>query len=77
MLNEPAAELHDYMGEQAGRKLGMPLDAFTETAYQGLAEGKDQIIIGSIGPAETFNEIIDKRRTAFENLSKMMRGAKP
>lgn len=65
------------MGVEAGRNLGMPLDAFTEQAYQGLAEGKDQIVIGSIGPAETFNEIIDKRRTAFGNLSKMMRGGKP
>lgn len=65
------------MGEEAGRNLGMPLDAFIEQAYQGLAEGKDQIIIGSIGPAEIFNEIVNKRRTAFGNLSKMMRGGKP
>lgn len=65
------------MGLEAGRNLGMPLDAFIDQAYQGLAEGKDQIVIGSIGPPETFNEIIDKRRTAFANLSKMMRGGKP
>ncbi|KAJ5705670.1 hypothetical protein N7455_004845 [Penicillium solitum] len=70
-------ELHDYMGEDAGRQLGMPLDAFTQQVYQGLAEGKDQIVIGSIGPVDTFNGIVDNRRTAFENLSKMMRGGKP
>ena len=63
------------MGEQ-GRQLGMPVDAFTDEAYKGLASGSDQVVIGSIGPVDTFNEIVDKRRTAFENLSKMMRGEK-
>ncbi|KAL4882670.1 hypothetical protein BJY04DRAFT_217163 [Aspergillus karnatakaensis] len=67
-------ELHDYMGEDAGRKLGMPLDAFIEQTYEGLVAGKDEIIIGSIGPADIFNEIVTKRRTAFENLAKVMRG---
>ncbi|KAI9836470.1 MAG: hypothetical protein M1819_001502 [Sarea resinae] len=66
-------ELHDWMSPEIGRKLGMPLDAFTDEAYRGLASGSDQIVIGSIGPSDTFNEIIDKRRTTFENLSKMMR----
>ncbi|KAJ5545079.1 hypothetical protein N7535_006532 [Penicillium sp. DV-2018c] len=70
-------ELHDYMGEDVGRQLGMPLDAFTQQVYQGLADGKDQIVIGSIGPVDTFNGIVDSRRTAFENLSKMMRGGNP
>ena len=52
----------------------MPIDAFTEEAYQGLASGSDQVIIGSVGPAEDFHKIINLRRTAFENLAKMMRG---
>ncbi|KAL4931699.1 oxidoreductase, short-chain dehydrogenase/reductase family [Aspergillus undulatus] len=69
-------ELHDYMGEDAGRQLGMPLDAFIKQVYDGLLEGKDQIVIGSIGPADTFNEIVDKRRTAFHNLAKIMRAGK-
>jgi hypothetical protein len=62
------------MGEEAGRKFGMPIHAFTEEAYKSLVAGLDQIVIGSIGPAETFNEIINKRRTAFESHAKMMRG---
>jgi hypothetical protein len=61
------------MGEEDGRKLGMPLDIFTEEAYKGLVAGQDQIVIGSIGSAETFNEIIDKRRSAFTTLAKIMR----
>jgi hypothetical protein len=65
------------MGVETGRNFGMPLDTFTEQAYQGLVEGKDQIVIGSVGPVEMFNEIVDKRRTAFANLARMMRGGRP
>lgn len=64
------------MGAEKGRELGMPIDRFTEAAYNGLVSGSDQIIIGSVGPADTFNEIVDKRRATFENLAKMMRGEK-
>jgi short-subunit dehydrogenase involved in D-alanine esterification of teichoic acids len=67
-------ELHDYMGEN-GRSFGMPVDQFTDAAHRGLLEGKDQIVIGAVGPAETFNEIVDKRRDAFENFAKLMRSA--
>ncbi|PYH91422.1 short-chain dehydrogenase/oxidoreductase [Aspergillus ellipticus CBS 707.79] len=69
-------ELHDYMGEEAGRSFGMPVAEFTEQAYEGLAAGKDQIIIGSLGPADVFNDIVDKRRAAFTNMAKMVRGGK-
>ena len=61
------------MDAGAGRLLGMPVRAFVDEAFKGLNAGSDQIIIGSIGPADTFHEIIDKRRAAFENLAKMMR----
>lgn len=64
------------MPGESGRQLGMPIKAFTDQAYEGLASGKDQVIIGAIGPADTFHEIVDKKRNAFENLSKMMRGEK-
>jgi len=75
-LSPPAVqtELHDYMGEEVGRSLGMPLDAFTEEAYKGLTEGKDQIIIGALGPVgPALLEIINKRRTAFETRSGALR----
>ena len=58
------------MGSEAGRKLGMPLDQFTNQAYDGLISGSDQIVIGGIGP--NFQEIVDKRRGAFDLLTKMM-----
>jgi hypothetical protein len=61
------------MGEEKGRALGMPVDKFIDEAYKGLVSGNDQIIIGAVGPADVFNEIVDKRREAFDNLTKMMR----
>lgn len=62
------------MGKEKGRAMGMPVDKFVDETYNGLVSGRDQIVIGAIGPVDTFNEIIDKRRTAFENLAKAMRG---
>ncbi|KAL8793855.1 MAG: hypothetical protein Q9195_003581 [Heterodermia aff. obscurata] len=67
-------EIHDYMGEERGRALGMPLGEFCERAWEGLREGGDQIVIGSIGPEEEFLGIVDKRRGVFEVLGGMIRG---
>lgn len=68
------AELHDYMGEEVGRKIGMPLEAFTEEAFNGLAAGNETTFVGTIGPAETFNEIVEKRMFLFNFLAKLFRG---
>lgn len=62
------------MDPNTGRQLGMPVQTFVDEVFKGLASGSDQVIVGSIGPADTFNEIVDKRRNAFQNLAKMMRG---
>ncbi|KAJ6001519.1 hypothetical protein N7499_002567 [Penicillium canescens] len=66
-------ELHDYMGEEKGRGMGMPLGQFIHVTHEGLLAGKDQIVVGSVGSAEVFNDILDKRRSAFDELAKMMR----
>lgn len=66
-------ELHDYMGEEKGRALGMPLAEFCDKAYAGLSEGSDQVVIGSIGPQEQFLDIVNKRRSVFDFLAKMIR----
>lgn len=57
----------------------MPVDEFTDIAYKRLADGEDQVIIGTIGPGkgydyERFHGIVDGRRTAFEWLSDLMLG---
>ena len=62
------------MTPEKGRALGMPISKFTDAATHGLLLGSDQIVIGSIGPAEVFEGIIDQRRKAFENLAKILRG---
>jgi hypothetical protein len=68
------------MGEQ-GRKIGMPLAEFSDKTYELLETGTDQIIIGTVGPpstggqAEMFREVIDKRRSLFEWLSKIILGS--
>ena len=62
------------MGQEAGRKLGMPVDQFVNLAYEGIVRGEDQIVVGSIGPAQAFNQLIDTRRATFESLARMMRG---
>ncbi|KAG0649842.1 Acylglycerone-phosphate reductase [Hyphodiscus hymeniophilus] len=75
-------ELHDYMGKEVGRNMGMPLNLFTEEVFKGLSSGSDQIIIGNIGPGagiiprEEFLALVDKRRSAFTALVKVMRGEK-
>ena len=64
------------MDPEKGRQLGMPVRKFVDETYKGLASGSDQVIVGSVGSVDTFNEIVDKRRSTFQNLAKMMRGEK-
>lgn len=66
------AELH-VISMVDGVKFGLPIDQFTELAYEGLISGKDQIVIGAVGPVDAFNKIVDERRKAFEGLAKMWR----
>lgn len=77
-------ELHDYMGEERGRAMGMPVDAFTEQAYNGLASGKDEVSVGGMGipgtPEATkvtalMEEVASKRQEAFTVLSEFMHKA--
>ena len=54
--------------------MGMPLDKFTDEAYQGFASGKNTIVIGGIGPGPAFHEMLEKKNEVFTWLTKMMRG---
>lgn len=66
------------MGEDTGRKIGMPLDEFTTEAYDELMSGKDQIIVGSpFMPQERFREIVRDRRAAFENMAGVLKRLMP
>lgn len=61
------------MGEE-GRKVGMPLEKFTDEASQDLVEGKDEIIVGGIGPRDVFLDIANKRRAAATQFARMLLG---
>jgi hypothetical protein len=60
------------MGEK-GATLGMPIDQFTNEAFEGLQAGKDTVVVGHIPPREVFFEILEKRRKAFEKLADVTR----
>ncbi|KAK4031585.1 hypothetical protein C8A01DRAFT_21224 [Parachaetomium inaequale] len=62
-------ELHDYMGPEKGRSMGMPAAEFIEKAWQQLTAGSEHVIVGSAGPEESFMEIVNKRREHFETVS--------
>jgi short-subunit dehydrogenase involved in D-alanine esterification of teichoic acids len=65
-------ELHDYMGADKGRSMGMPLDEFTEKAWQGLANGDDEVNVGHLGPEERFFSITRQRRAATEDVAERL-----
>ncbi|KAH8662964.1 short-chain dehydrogenase/oxidoreductase [Tricladium varicosporioides] len=69
-------ELHDYMGEETGRNMGMPIEKFIDQAYDGLKTGNPEVYIGTIGGSshEAFDEIVAKRTSAFDELAKLIRG---
>lgn len=73
VANLKIAELHDYAGPR-GRLVGMPLDQFTEIAYRELLAGDDLILIDSIAiePREDYTELLEKRRSIFNKMSKGM-----
>jgi hypothetical protein len=61
------------MGEEAGRNLGMRLNQFTDMAYEGLKEGKEEVYIGHILDKGIFDELVEKRRELFGMLSGVLR----
>ncbi|KAL2127701.1 hypothetical protein VTI74DRAFT_10293 [Chaetomium olivicolor] len=66
-------ELHDYMGPEIGRNMGMPVQEFTDKAWEQLAAGSELVTVGAIPPAgEEFKDMVQKRRDAFEALSNIM-----
>jgi short-subunit dehydrogenase len=69
-------EIHDKeMGEEAGRRFGMPMKDFVDESYEGLADGRVDIFPGCVGGStkEQFLEIVEKRDEAVARLSKLIR----
>lgn len=78
-------ELHDYMGEERGRALGMPVNVFTEQAYEGLCGGEETLIVGGLGMpgtdaakkmTEEFKEMEKLQQSAFGTMSQALKAAR-
>lgn len=67
------AELHDYLGVEKGRQMGMPLNEFTDQAWAGLSNGDDEVFVGFIPPKERFFSIAGQRRAACEDMAQRMK----
>ncbi|EAT86434.1 hypothetical protein HBI56_101380 [Parastagonospora nodorum] len=66
-------ELHDEKHQpdiKDGRNIGMPLEEFTNEAWAGLTEGKEQIPVGFVGKA--FDAFENKRQEMFHGLMMKM-----
>lgn len=67
------AELHDYMGAEKFRQLGMPLAEFTDQAWAELINGDDEVFVGCIPPKELFFSIAHQRRAVCEALGQQLK----
>ncbi|QQK42905.1 Glucose/ribitol dehydrogenase [Penicillium digitatum] len=68
-----STELHDYMGLEKGRGMGMPVEQYAEDAYRALEMGSDEMLGGSVGPTEVFQDLADTRRKIFDEFAPMLR----
>ncbi|KAL2165534.1 hypothetical protein VTH06DRAFT_835 [Thermothelomyces fergusii] len=65
-------ELHDYLGPEVGRKMGMPVQEFVDKAWEQLAAGAELVTVGSLAAQASFKDMLETRRTTFENMSSIM-----
>lgn len=67
-------ELHDEKHQpdiKDGGNIGMPLEEFTDTAWKGLTEGKEQIPVGFV--AKAFDAFENKRQEMFHGIMMNMK----
>ncbi|KAI4200702.1 MAG: hypothetical protein LQ350_003719 [Teloschistes chrysophthalmus] len=63
-------ELHDEKHQpdiKNGRQIGMPLDQFIDEAYDGLAAGKEEIVVGNA--ADWYNAFEPQRQQIFKKMA--------
>ncbi|KAH8898976.1 NAD(P)-binding protein [Thozetella sp. PMI_491] len=67
-------ELHDYMGEEAGRSMGMPVDQFVDETYAQLAAGAESVMVGTLGgtPKEEVYEVIERLGKMRDRLTTLL-----
>ncbi|MCJ1279297.1 hypothetical protein MMC21_007121 [Puttea exsequens] len=67
-------ELHDEKhqpGTKDGHKWGMPLDQFTDAAFEGLAAGKEEVTVG--GSTDDYEAFEPQRQKIFHDRMEMIR----
>lgn len=69
------AELHDYMGEERGRAMGMPVDAFVNQVFQQLDQGVEDVVVGTVGlsNADDLKTLLECRGRLLGELNTLMR----
>lgn len=63
------SELHDYMGEDKGRGIGMPMDEFIERAWHGLQSDDEEISVGFVAGAHEPDGFETKRQMIFKKIN--------
>ncbi|KAL2171142.1 hypothetical protein VTG60DRAFT_3657 [Thermothelomyces hinnuleus] len=57
---------------EIGRKMGMPLQEFIDKAWEQLAAGSELVMVGPLVAQASFEDMVETRRTTFENISSVM-----
>ncbi|KAK4126007.1 NAD(P)-binding protein [Parathielavia appendiculata] len=65
-------ELHDYMGPEVGRAMGMPVAEFIEKTWAQLTAGSEHVIVGGFGSEEAYRGMVKQRSDTFEAVSGML-----
>ncbi|KAK9235088.1 putative short-chain dehydrogenase reductase [Lipomyces kononenkoae] len=65
-------ELHDYLGEEQGRSMGMPVNEFVQKAYDKISAGEEIVIIGPFFSEEKYMDVVTKRQQLLDGLSNML-----
>lgn len=62
------------MGIDNGRALGMPVNEFTDIAYEELSKGDELVVIGSNAtePREVYMDLVARRKHIFDKLAGAM-----
>lgn len=68
------AELHDYMGEERGRSIGIPLDEFINQVFPQLQRSEEHTSVGIPNgvSAEDYQSFVATRKKMFDDLSDVL-----
>ena len=72
--NATIAELHHEKHQpdlKNGRQIGIPLDEFTNQAYEGLAAGREEVLVGD--SKAWYGKIEPARQEIFHGMINMMK----